>query len=374
MVRKSILIVDDEQRMADSLRDLLRAAGYEASTVYGGQAAIDWLQADECDVLVTDLRMAGVNGLDLIHHVHRHHPRVPVIVTTAYASTESAIEAMHFQVFDYLRKPFSFDMLRLAVEKAFQHLETEQLREDTAAMISHDIKIPLTSIIGFAALIYDREEGTVHPRAAEFAETIEANGQKILELIDNYLTTCKIEAGTLRTCPTPIDLRRMIEDMISTAMFSATRCNCEIVQDVEGLPERVLLDECMIFRALSNLLHNAIKYHGGGRPVRVRGRRLSPAESPIETDTVAISVENHAPGMRHEELEGIFHRFRRGNLVRGLEGSGIGLYVVDAVAKAHDGRIGVELIEPATVRFTIYLPVSAGDQATNGDGDGRVDA
>jgi signal transduction histidine kinase len=356
MPRKSILIVDDEIRMADSLRDLLRSAGYAAESIHDGRGAIDWLADHECQVVVSDLRMPGVDGIELIQHIHRRHPHILVIVATAYASTESAIEAMHYQVFDYLRKPFGFEMLRLAVEKAFQHIETNQLREDTAAMISHDIKIPLTSIIGFAALLHDRETGRAHPRSAEFAETIEANGQKILELIDNYLTTCKFEAGKLLTCATPVNPRTMIEDLVSTAMFSANRCNCEIVRDLDRLPQVVHLDECLMYRAIGNLLHNAIKYNHGGRPVTIRGDVLAAAHSPLERETALLVVENHATGLRREELDGIFNRFRRGSLTRGIEGSGIGLYVVEAVVKAHDGRVGVELIEPDLVRFTLYLP------------------
>ncbi|MBI3737216.1 response regulator, partial [Candidatus Sumerlaeota bacterium] len=145
MKDKSILIVDDERRLADSLRDLLAIEGYKARTAYSGSEALEALREHPYPIVVTDLRMQGVDGLDVIRHVHENYPKTLVIVVTGYASADSAIEALHYHAFDYIRKPFEFDHFKRALERAFQKLEMDQLREDTAAMITHDIKLPLTS-------------------------------------------------------------------------------------------------------------------------------------------------------------------------------------------------------------------------------------
>ena len=295
MATGTILVIDDERRMANSLRDLLADIGYEVDVAYGGQPGIAKLRTRAYQVVITDLRMENVDGLAVIRHVHENYPKTLIVVITGYASTESAIEAVHYQVFDYLRKPFDFELIRLVLEKAFQKLETDQLREDTAAMLSHDIKIPLSSIIGFAQMIHNPVSGQLHPRTSEFAETIEANGQKILNLLDNYLTSCKIEDGTFQISAVPSDMSGMIRDLISASQFSAKRCGCPIEANLENLPEMVRVDEPLLYRAVGNLLQNAIKYNSGDRPIHIGADRVTAAESALGVDTLEIWVEKRGP-------------------------------------------------------------------------------
>lgn len=360
---KKVMIVDDEVRMADSLRDLLADAGYMIETAYSGVEAVEKLRRNSFHVVVTDLRMQDLDGLDLIHYIHDTAPMTLVIVITGHASTESAIEAVHYHVFDYLRKPFDFDLLRMAIEKAFHKLEAEQLRQDTAAMLTHDIKIPLTSIIGFASMIFDVERDAFHPRAREFADTIRSNGQKILELIENYLTSHKIESGTLRALIEPVDLRQTVHDVIEAESIEAQRRNFCIEVETNDLPDSVCVDEVLIYRALSNLLRNAIKYHFGADPIRIEGRTVPAADSPLGTDSVELAVTNHCLDALPEDFNELFHRYQRGRFQKSIEGSGIGLYVVHAVAEAHKGQVQGALVGEEIVRFSLCLPLNLKDQS-----------
>jgi signal transduction histidine kinase len=358
MPRKTVLIVDDEKRMADSLRDLLTPAGYTVQTAYNGAQAIDLLRQKFFHVLVTDLRMQGIGGLDIIRYTHEHHPRTLIIVITGHATTESAIEAVHYNVFDYLRKPFEFDLFRMAIEKAFHKLETDQLREDTAAMITHDIKVPLTSIIGFASMIYDRSTGRLHPRAAEFSETIKANGQKILELIENYLTSCKIDSGTLHLTPVIVDPRQLIADVVEVARLEAQRQQRKIeIKLAENLPPRIFLDEALAFRAIANLLQNAIKYSTGGEPIEIIADCLAPPHSPLRQDTLRVRVVNDVHDVMAEQLSAAFDRYVRAVPQSSVEGSGLGLYVVRAVALAHGGQVEAEWLDSGRISFQMLLPL-----------------
>jgi two-component system sensor histidine kinase KdpD len=272
------------------------------------------------------------------------------------ASTESAVEAIHCGVFEYLRKPFNFELLHQIVARAFARLDADQLREDTAAMITHDIKIPLTSIIGFASMIYDRGRREFHPRAREFVGAIQANGQKILAMIDNYLTTCKIEAGTLQVTRVGVDLRHLLQDVIENARLLAERRGREIALEIGPIPETLNIDEPLIYRAVGNILQNAIKYSGEGEAIRLRAGRLAAQDSPLRAGTVCIETFNCTTLVSPDALEGIFQRYKRMAHGSGIEGSGLGLYVVQAIVKAHGGDVTAELLEGGLVRFAIYLP------------------
>ncbi len=356
--RKTVLIVDDEKRMADSLRDLLALAGYTVQVAYNGAQAIDLLRQKAYHVLVTDLRMQGIGGLDIIRYTHEHHSRTQIIVITGHATTESAIEAVHYNVFDFLRKPFEFDLFRMAIEKAFHKIEADQLREDTAAMITHDIKVPLTSIIGFASMINDPVTGQFHPRAAEFAETIKANGQRILELIENYLTSCRIDSGTLHIVPVMVNPCQFVADVAELANSEAQRqqrriqANCD-----ENLPEHIYFDEVLVFRAAGNLLQNAIKYSTGREPIEFRVDFLAAGESPLRHDTFRLRVINDTDEIMAGQLADAFDRYIRANFHARIQGSGLGLYIVHAVAQAHAGLASAEWLEQGRVCFQMLLPL-----------------
>jgi signal transduction histidine kinase len=356
--RKTVLIVDDEKRMADSLRDLLAPAGYTVEVAYNGAQAIDLLRQRFYHVLVTDLRMQGIGGLDIIRYAHEHHARTLIIVITGHATTESAIEAVHYNVFDFLRKPFEFDLLRMAIEKAFHKIETDQLREDTAAMITHDIKVPLTSIIGFASMIHDPASGQIHSNAVEFAETIKANGQKILELIENYLTSCRIDSGTLSITPVTVNPCQFLADVVELAQIEARRQQRTIQSYCDpSLPEHIYMDEALVFRAMENLLQNAIKYSLGRGPIELRAERLAPAESPLCQNTLRLRVINDADEIMAGQLANGFDRYARGNYHVGIPGSGLGLYIVRAVSHAHDGLASAEWLDQGRVSFQMLLPL-----------------
>jgi FixJ family two-component response regulator len=300
---KTLLIVDDEKRMTDSLRDLFTSQGYGVDTANSGAEAIEAIRAKAYPVVVTDLRMQGIDGLNVIRFVHEHRPRTMVIVITGYASTESAIEALHYQAFDYLRKPFEFDQLKSVVDRAFHRIEVNQLREDTAAMITHDIKVPLTSILGFASMIYNKRKEEFHPRAIEFAETIRSNAQKILALVDNYLASCKIETDNLVMNPGKVSIPNMVQDLMEAISNEAARQGFEIKVELEAGLEEAWFDEPYVFRSVGNLLQNAVKYGDPSGPIVLSIGRISSGESPIEKPSLRLEVINRAPGMEQENLD-----------------------------------------------------------------------
>jgi two-component system response regulator PilR (NtrC family) len=126
-----VLVVDDEQSMRDLLAIMLRQAGYEVSVADGGETAIERLKAESFDLVVTDLRMRKVDGLTVLKAAKEHAPRTVVLVVTAYASTETAVEAMKLGAYDYITKPFKLDELKVTVANA---LERRRLREENLAL------------------------------------------------------------------------------------------------------------------------------------------------------------------------------------------------------------------------------------------------
>ena len=113
-----ILIVDDEVRILMLIQTLLKGNGYETIAAKTGEEALGILAQGGIDVMITDLRMAPMDGLTLIKEVKKTHAKLPMILLTAYASVETAIDAMKCGAFDYLTKPFKVDEMLATVKRA----------------------------------------------------------------------------------------------------------------------------------------------------------------------------------------------------------------------------------------------------------------
>jgi two-component system, NtrC family, response regulator PilR len=122
-----VLVVDDEQSMRELLGIMLRQVGYDVTLADGGEAAVQALRTDAFDLVITDLRMRKIDGLTVLRAAKEHSPRTVVLVVTAFASTETAVEAMKLGAYDYVTKPFKLDELKLTIANA---LERKRLQDE----------------------------------------------------------------------------------------------------------------------------------------------------------------------------------------------------------------------------------------------------
>ncbi len=113
-----ILVVDDESNILTMLEYLLSSEGYEVVSALGGKVAIDFLSNQSFDLMISDIRMQPVNGMEVLRFAHERCPQMSVIMLTAYGQVDTAIEAMELGAFDYIKKPFKADFLLSVVKKA----------------------------------------------------------------------------------------------------------------------------------------------------------------------------------------------------------------------------------------------------------------
>jgi two-component system response regulator PilR (NtrC family) len=126
-----VLVVDDEQSMRELLAIMLRQVGYDVTVADGGEAGITALETDAFDLVITDLRMRKADGLAVLRAAKEHSPRTVVLIVTAFASTETAVEAMKLGAYDYVTKPFKLEELKLTISNA---LERKRLHEENLAL------------------------------------------------------------------------------------------------------------------------------------------------------------------------------------------------------------------------------------------------
>jgi DNA-binding NtrC family response regulator len=116
-----ILIVDDEEGLREGLSKLLEIEGYAALAAESGEQALEILQQSHIDLVLTDMRMPGMNGIDLLKKIRERYPGIGVIILTGYGQIESYIEAMNFGAIEYVSKPFKVNELKFIVNKVLSN-------------------------------------------------------------------------------------------------------------------------------------------------------------------------------------------------------------------------------------------------------------
>lgn len=354
--KSPILLIDDEKRMVDSMQFLLVQSGYKVEVAYSGRQGLSKIEHNHYDVVVTDLKMPEVDGEQIIKYIRDNNVESMIVVITGHASTESAIEAVHYNVYEYITKPFEFERLEAAVAGALARLKTNRMRNDMIDMITHDIKVPLNSILGYSSMIFDKNNERLHPQAMSFVNTITSNVHKILALVDNFLTSCKVEAGRLLLCVRDINLNDLFNDIITCLSPDVEKKQLTLKVTLLEEPPPLRGDDNLLYRALANLLSNAVKYSAVGKEIVLKCPSVKREHSPLKKRAVKIVVANQGTKIPEGDLPFLFEKFHRGHPVPYEKGTGLGLYVLKSIINAHHGIVEVHSSSEATV-FTVYLPL-----------------
>ena len=144
--KPSILVVDDELIVRDSLSDWLAEDGYNVATAKNGTEALSMVRKRDWDVLLVDLKMPGLSGLEVLSKVKEINPNIPVIIMTAYATVDTAVEAIKSGAYDYITKPFNPEEITLTLKKIIAHQEL--LRENILLREELKKRYHLGNIVG----------------------------------------------------------------------------------------------------------------------------------------------------------------------------------------------------------------------------------
>ena len=222
---------------------------------------------------------------------------------------------------------------------------------DLMATASHELRTPVTSIMGYAQLLRASPADALPPTSQQLVGRIDRNARRLKGLVEDMLTLSEVESGGFHLDRRVLDLRepleRSLEDVRSLLPVRELELRTSIVDD----PVLVLGDPERLERAFSQLLDNAVKFSLVGEAIEVVCR--------VDGDEAVVSVTDRGVGIEPDEQRRVFERFYRGTRAHELvtQGAGLGLAVTDAVLTAHDGSVEVES-EPGRTCFTVRLPLS----------------
>lgn len=234
-----------------------------------------------------------------------------------------------------------------------------QVKSAFLANMSHELRTPMNSILGFTKRLIRRLDGTISPKDMGALQTVNRNGEALLDIINDILDFSKLEAGHDRLHIEETSLRDLVVDVIEQCkpLLDPGR---EILFRRTGVdPFCLRADETKLRRILLNLVSNAIKYGAQG-PVDIELFR----EHDLRLGAVIVAkVRDHGPGISPEEQQQLFSPFRRleNENTRRVGGTGLGLTICSRYAKLHHGRIDVTSQVGKGAAFSLVVPLEHGE-------------
>lgn len=235
-------------------------------------------------------------------------------------------------------------------------VSADQQRAQFLAVVSHEMRTPLTSIISFSELLRSEAAG-LSPDGLRFLGIIERNADRLLRLIDDLLMLNRLEAGGLPLELTQVSLPDLAADAVRSAAPTAAKSGVTVHLDTEAGPA-VPADPRRLTQVLDNLIGNAVKFSHVGGLVRVRLR--------YARNGWRIDVSDTGIGIPADEAARLFGPFVRGSNARiaGLPGTGLGLAIVKSLVEMHGGRVQVETVLDQGTTFSVFLPARAAAAAS----------
>ena len=226
----------------------------------------------------------------------------------------------------------------------------ERVRTDFVANVTHEMRSPLASILGYAETLASDAE-RMPPDAVDALERIVRNAERLDRIISDLVELSRLEHATAPE-PIPIDVRAYLEEITGSFADAAAEKGLELVVSAEDLPGEVALDRQLLAQALSNLIDNAVKYSTEGGTVEVSART---GDHQLEID-----VRDEGPGIPREHQDRIFERFYRVDAARSraVGGTGLGLAIAKHAAAVHGGQLTVDSGVGRGATFRLSLPWS----------------
>ncbi len=387
-----VLTIDDEFLIRESIVDYLEDSGFEVLQAENGRIGLEVFRKELPDIVLVDLRMPEIDGLDVLTTVTKEVPATPIIVISGTGVIQDVIDALRLGAWDYLVKPIGdLAVLEHAVNKCLERAELlkenqlyrinleEEVKSRTADLekrteellkaketaeeanlaksrflttMSHELRTPMNGVLGMVqlALLSDLTD-----QQRYYLEIISQSGRALMDILNEILDLSRIEANKIELEELEFNLGETLESIVRLFSGSADAkglsLNCRIPIHI---PVKLIGDPNRLNQILSNLIANALKFTYEGE-INLTINKLKETEDSVN---LFFGVSDTGIGISQEKLDIIFQPFSQvdNSTTRKYGGTGLGLTIVKNLIDLMGGTINVESEVGAGSTFWINLP------------------
>ena len=357
-----ILVVADDAAERGRLAAAVGPLGHVVVEAASGTDARRRVARGEFAVIVLDLRGGAAGALDTARFVRSRaeseHTPIVFLAGAERAESDMAVGGA-MRAVDFVVAPISAAALRgkvalfadLYVDTRERLDRVEKLaraRNDFVARVSHEVRSPLASVIGYVELLRDEVPFGASAEQARMLAIVDRNCRRLLALIEDLLTMSRVDAGTFELEVAPVDVREMAAGVRDTTAPMIAKAGLALTVALHG-DLRLTGDRDQLERALLNLVSNAAKFTAPGGRVEIAIRD--------DADDLVVAIADTGCGIPLEEQRHLFTRFFRSSRSKALQiaGTGLGLYIVKQIVGLHGGEVAV-ISTPAGSTFTMRIP------------------
>ena len=376
MKKERILVVDDEKSSREMICKMMSQIGFETGAAIHGKEALEMLRRDPFTLLITDIKMPEMDGLELIKIARVEFPGVSILCMTDDAAKDLDPEIIASGAADTIAKPFTLDEVRARLNRIIRdrdriedmvqksvELEVtneelkrlDQLKGSFVSSVSDEAQTPMSVIKEFIALMLKGQVGSLTDEQKEYLGVANRNILRLSNLIDKLLDFSRIEAGKalrLRFRPTP--LVEVIEDAQLALSQQLGEKRIAIENRLDAETPLVMVDRNRLLEAFINLLGNGIKFTPPDGKITIDSKGLSE-----DRDYLKMVVSDTGVGISPEDLPKIFDRFFQGQRTaeENTKGTGLGLSIAKEIIEGHKGTLYAESRDGSGASFFFTLPL-----------------
>lgn len=379
-MEETILLVDDEEDIRDVVGVSLTDFGYEVYSAADGEEALRLFREVFPPIVLTDIKMPGLDGIDLLRKIKIESPDTEVIMLTGHGDMDLAIKSLKYEATDFITKPINVDALEIALKRACDRILTRQklkeytenlellIREKTELQdhlsslglmigsISHGIKGLLTGLDGGMYMLDTGFSTENHEKTKEGWEIVKIVTQRIRKMVMDILFYAKERDLNWEN----VDVLPFAENIALVVEQKAREQEIEFISDFDPSLGKVKIDSSLIHSALINILDNAIDACTNDLSGKQHKVIFGIKDS---QDHILFNVYDNGIGMDSETKEKIFTLFYSS---KGVGGTGLGLFIANQIIRQHSGTIRVNSVLGQGSQFSIELPkkTTESDQAS----------
>jgi signal transduction histidine kinase len=384
-VRPTLVVVDDERDVLNSVRDLLRI-DYRVITYERGHEALEYLQSGQAaDAILCDQRMPEMTGVEVLRQAKAIRPETTRLLFTAYSDIRTVIDAVNQgHVFRYLGKPCEPDELAAVVRQAVEHhnlimekngllaelresnerlTEANRLKGAFIEVASHELNTPVTVVLGMLELWRMSQSPSASPQERQWVDRIAAAAARLARTVERMLKLVRNREFSQALDKQPTELEPLVRQAIDELAPYLELRSLAVSVSVDPNLGSIEVDQSKIADVLTNLLANAIKFTPDGGTIRFEA-----CKEPTDENWVRISVRDEGAGVSLPDQQHLFEPFftgfdtlrhSSGDYQFGKRGIGLGLWLVKTFVEMHGGRVEVSSTPGAGSTFAFVLPRSA---------------